>query len=515
MVILRNLQRKYCLTKPSYLFVKRHQHRLVTLGDSLSQGFINGAAYDGAFSYPALLARCLGEGTPFRQPHFHEQGGLPLNIEVLLRGIEQEFGDAIEWDEAFGVSNSIYATLRRIKKYWDDEQNVKQPYFGLPYHNQSSWGLGVNDVWDLSDDQCRAYTLEHPPENSPFDLLPTYPKYTSFRRVVNPNQSNGLRKRSLFANVEDLSEHGGIENLIVFLGANNILGAIVELDLILSEPDEVEMLPFNRKYTVLRPEHFEKMFRELAEKVSNLNVENIITATIPYVSIPPAIRPIRMDDSKFNAYEEGYADYYTQFWIWEDYFDPNEHAHLTRDQMIQLDLYIDEYNAIIESVAAEYGWLVAPFFHYVSRLHNKDPKSPMAFPFPDEFISALQRNSNLKHLVDNQNNVKLTTDYIEIDPETGKLRNGGVFSLDGLHPTTTAYGLMASLFKGTMERAGITFEQDLDWDEILRNDTLLTHPPLMIPQMKEVLNVLTSGSYTSLTRLSNNLINQMLSEFSW
>lgn len=65
---------------------------------------------------------------------------------------------------------------------------------------------------------------------------------------------------------------------------------------------------------------------------------------------------------------------------------------------------------------------------------------------------------------------------------------GGLFSLDGIHPTTITYGLMAQEFMDVMLEAGVRFHgQDgstpratpvgVDWGRLISCDTLISHPP--------------------------------------
>ncbi|HWJ49720.1 MAG TPA: hypothetical protein VNR42_01790, partial [Solirubrobacteraceae bacterium] len=65
---------------------------------------------------------------------------------------------------------------------------------------------------------------------------------------------------------------------------------------------------------------------------------------------------------------------------------------------------------------------------------------------------------------------------------------GGLFSLDGIHPTTVAYGLMAQEFMRVMEEAGVEFMRgdgvtprppgvEVDWARLLERDSLISHPP--------------------------------------
>src|SRR5262245_36928546 len=63
----------------------RATHRLVTLGDSITHGFQSGAIFNTDISYPAIVAWELGWYDHFRRPQYNGFGGLPLNIEYLIR----------------------------------------------------------------------------------------------------------------------------------------------------------------------------------------------------------------------------------------------------------------------------------------------------------------------------------------------------------------------------------------------------------------------------------------------
>ena len=70
------------------------RHRLVVIGDSLTHGFQSGAIFNTDLSYAAIIARELGwDG--FRFPRYGGPGGIPLNIEYILRDLEQRFGAEI------------------------------------------------------------------------------------------------------------------------------------------------------------------------------------------------------------------------------------------------------------------------------------------------------------------------------------------------------------------------------------------------------------------------------------
>lgn len=458
-----------------------------------------------------MLASCLGENTVFEQPVFSAQGGIPLNLEILVRGLSDEFGDSISVGEYLAAAKYIYTTTQRVRRYWQNgyEKQIKKRI--TPYHNQSIWGVAANDVWLLTEKICRNYMIEHPPKFTMFDFLHSNAKYTTSRLVLNPDFSIPRENCNMLDNVRYFSENGGIENLIVYLGGNNIVGAITEMKLVYSEDDDINEYPFYRPYTITRPEHFERMYRYLAEHVSRLNVNNIITATIPYITIPPVTRGVNAN-RKNGQY--GYFDYYTRFWIWDEDFNPEMHPHLTREEAIQLDIHIDEYNRIIKAIANEYGWIVVPMNRYISNIAARRLPRDKPIIFPQKFVKALRNNSDTSYLVTGDNTTTLNSHYLQLDRETGHIRKGGIFSLDGLHPTTIGYGLIANTFYECMKRNGIKFQKELDWDSIIASDSLVTNPPFILIELRQLLHFLSMGPKAQWSKISSNLFQQVTKLFS-
>src|SRR5690349_1962536 len=75
------------------------RHRLVTIGDSLSQGFQSGAVFNTDLSTAAIVAYELGWFDRFRYPRYPGFGGLPFNLELLARDLEEHYGNAVDvWE---------------------------------------------------------------------------------------------------------------------------------------------------------------------------------------------------------------------------------------------------------------------------------------------------------------------------------------------------------------------------------------------------------------------------------
>lgn len=488
------------------------KHKLVVLGDSISQGFQNGGIYRTDLNFPNFLRNCWEPAPDFDQPLFTAQAGIPLNLEVLARGMSDEFGNSIEWNEYLPAISHLYSTLKRVKRYWEGKSRSLKRQQATPYHNQSVWGFAMNDAWMVTEQKSREYIETQPETYSIFDMLPDHAMYVTARLVLNPSFNKKFSHYTQLDNINYLQEQGGIENLIVTMGHNNIIGAVSDLKFILSEKDDLKKFPSERDYTVYRPEHFEQEFRTLAEKVSKVGAQRVITQTIPYATIPPVSRGVNADKSREE--HTGYFDYYTRFWIWDADFDPEIHPHLTKEQAISLDQHVDEYNNIIREVAREYGWITVPLNRYVSGIARRRLGGDIRIPYPDDFCQAMGRNPMTEHLVADEENPKLSTDYLRIDHETGKVFKGGIFSLDGIHPTTIGYGLIAHLYKETMESHGISFDKALNWDHIISNDTLVTDPPYILVELRNFLRFLSLGRQEKLSLVGNGLLNQMMRIFS-
>jgi lysophospholipase L1-like esterase len=488
------------------------EHKLVVLGDSISQGFQNGGIYRTDINFPSFLRDCWDPVPDFDQPLFTAQAGIPLNLEVLARGLSDEYGNSIEWNEYLPAITHLYSTLKRVKKYWEGKIKPLQRQRDKPYHNQSVWGFSMNDAWMITEEKSREHIETQPDTYSIFDMLPDHAMYTTARLVLNPSFGEKFRNHTQIDNVQYLQNHGGIENLIVTMGHNNIIGAASDLKFILSEEEDLDNFPSERDYTVYRPEHFEQEYRKLAEKVSHIGAERVITQTMPYVTIPPVTRGVNADKSRKG--HTGYFDYYTHFWVWDEDFNPDTHPHLTKEEAISLDQYVDEYNNIIREIADEYGWITVPLNRYVSGIARRRLGGDIRIPYPKDFCKAMKRNPDTKHLVEDRKNPKLSTDYLRIDKEDGKVYKGGIFSLDGIHPTTIGYGLIAHLYRETMEKHGINFDKPLDWDHIIENDTLVTDPPYLLVELRHLLRFLSLERQQKLSIVGNGLLNQLMSIFS-
>lgn len=480
------------------------------MGDSMAQGFKNGGIYRTDLSFPAILAKAMGTFSSFDLPSFSAQAGIPINLEILIRGLEEKYSDGIVLGNSIGAGAEIYKTLRRIKSYWEGHLKSLAVEQFTPYHNQAIWGFSTSDAITMDEKYCRTYIEDNKPEYSVFNVLPDHAMYITARMVLNPSFSKKFESNSMIDNIELLSEDGGIENLLVCIGHNNIVGAVTNLKIDYSEESDVLTQYANRKCTVFRPEHFETEMRALYEKIAKLEIKRVFVPTIPYITIPPAIRGVNENKNKPKG---GYFDYYARFWIWDEDFDPDKHPHLTRDDAIELDIVVDQYNAIIRKLADTFDFYVVPIHKHVKATARRRLGKDNVRPFPPHFVKALKENPLTSYLVDDLDHVKISTDYLRLNDQTGKIDKGGIFSLDGLHPTTIGYGLIANIYKMEMERAGVNFQKPIDWNFVIQNETLVTNPPRLMKDLRLLLRFLALGRHERITFLGKNLLQLVLEAF--
>jgi hypothetical protein len=71
------------------------------------------------------------------------------------------------------------------------------------------------------------------------------------------------------------------------------------------------------------------------------------------------------------------------------------------------------------------------------------------------------------------------------------LIQGGLFSLDGMHPTVTGTAIVAHGVLQILRQAGVSTERDdIDWDRVLEADTLLNDPPPLLSDLHALLTFL-------------------------
>jgi hypothetical protein len=287
------------------------------------------------------------------------------------------------------------------------------------------------------------------------------------RRVL----ANAAPDMTLLGAAKALAADGGIENLVVALGANNVLSVVVRLDY-----TWVEREADRGRGTIFSPAFFQHDWDQLVEEVRSVGADRVIFATVPHVTVVPLFRGIEprlRPDSRYFAQ-------YTHAWLAND-FDPRHDPYLVGDQARAIDSAIDQYNeTIVETVrqARLHGdeWYVLELAGLLDRLaYRRYIEQPQAqpswwnavggaFPLPAEFANIPGGPPDTQFLL----------------ADRGGRTQGGLIALDGVHPTTIGYGLIAQEVLNILATAAVPFSggsSKLDWTALISQDSLSSQPP--------------------------------------
>nr|MDZ8061287.1 hypothetical protein [Nostoc sp. EkiNYC01] len=431
------------------------QHRLVTCGDSLTHGFQSGAIFNTNLSYPMIIAWEMGWDTYFRHPNPYvgPGGGLPLNLEFLTRDLEQHYGNSVNWWELPLASWTIHQFMDKVEDYWERGIGSKprsQEGHAIN-HNLSVYGWKVSDLFTLTSDSLTT-SIGQPSNNWLFPLIEHHQELAALPVLGSARISDvaltaieAARVLGKDGSVED-NNGFGIETLIMFIGANNVLGSIIELDARWSCDPQIDP---KKSPTVWCPNLFDQELTQLVTKVENIKAKHVIWATVPHVTIAPLAHGIG------NKTQPGsrYFSYYTRPWISDAKFNPFEHPHLTRWEARAIDTVIDQYNYSITNVVKnarnkDLDWYIFDVAGLLDRLAQRryieDPLARPSWWTPYELPSELQSLNPIPN-----------SRFFQCDAN-GRT-DGGLFSLDGVHPTTIGYGLIAQEIINIMKLAGVKF----------------------------------------------------------
>jgi hypothetical protein len=285
----------------------RPANRLVTIGDSITQVFMSGAIFRTDLSWPNMVAFELGLrlGVGFRYPVYEPPtgpGGLPFDLERAIRGLEEVVGDRLDWYEAVRALRWAQSYLDDIEDYWERGPGLNVPATTAPYHNLAVYGADILDVLLLDADRI-AKRLERKPRDDPFAQIVDRSNDRAWRVVLESCRSADRGARTVIGAARAMGDEGlegggagpGIETLVVMLGANHALGAVVHRDARWTPGDYLGQSPRRRlnskgAYNVWQPPHFADEWGLLVEAVKSINARHVIIATVPQVTIAPIAR---------------------------------------------------------------------------------------------------------------------------------------------------------------------------------------------------------------------------------
>jgi hypothetical protein len=477
--------------------------RLVTIGDSLTQGFQHGAIRRSAWAFPAMVAHALGI-QPFRAGDFAGDGagGPLLDLEILLDRLSDDCAEKVDLWELPKALFTVQRTMSQIENFWERGPGARPSDTGPIHHNLGVWGFEVLDALTLSDGVCARHIP--PPVDNLLRQLPEHGMYRTARRVFNPAAQGDLTELTALALAKRMADDVGIENLLVGLGANNALGTCVSLELRRSKSGDLTRLAHDRDCNLWEPDHFALLYRSLARELEKISAKRVFLTTVPHVTIAPVTRGVspHARAAHESELEDGYYEYYTRFWIWDRDFDPARNRYLTREQARQIDLTIDAYNACIREEARQRDWHVIDLCAVLDGLAFRRNTGRPSYPLPAGLVTALRQNPLTSFRVRPDGEVLLDTRYMRIPAERPRddassdawrtAFKGGLFGLDGVHPTTTGYGIVAHEVLSAFQAAGVAGAdpQQLDWAGIIESDSLLLRPPALLVSLEATLDAL-------------------------
>jgi len=467
------------------------RNRLVSLGDSLTHGFKNFAVRESRLSYPAMIARELGWEREFRIPLYDSPGGLPLDLEWLLRELEGEFGERLGGiGEAVATFNAARRLLETHEDFWErgtGSRYMRQPNIN---HNLAIYGWDLRDVLSRNADSSRDELA--PAVDNRVPGIPQNAGAIAALRVLESARDAGGKALtpieaatqlgadgSLTDAGQPLPDEDGIETLTIFLGSNNALPTVLTLDLKWSRLDYAN-LGAKQAYTVWRPTHFAAELRAVADAVRRIRARHVLWLTIPHVTIAPIARGVggKVGD------QSRYFPYYARPWVKEASIlaNPKRYPHLTAGQVRAVDSAIDQYNeAICDHVRAARNagldWHVIDLCGVLDRLATRryvehpeaQPDWWTPYEIPQALVDALGFTP--------------TTEFLRSGP--GGITAGGIVGLDGVHPTTSGYSLIAHECIKVMKQIGVRFytpageerqDPQVDFAAVVSQDTLLSQP---------------------------------------
>ena len=462
--------------------------KLFVIGDSISQGFMSFAAARTDLSYSSIIARAMGL-TNWSIPNW-PKGGLPLNVELLLRRLEEIAGHDVNILEWPLVINCVRSMMDEVEDYYEGRKKEKPSESdpsGIKYFNNiAARGFKVSDAWLVDGKLCCDQIREDVQKGGSDDNFFGWPS-TSFYRtaldVLNPSRDEDLNARTALGWLKhhNTEEAEGVENLILWLGANNALGTVVDLDIIATNDPTRNYSsdlsqPQRRKFNLWSPDHFEKDYRKLLDEVDDIMAERqnvdwrVFLATVPSVTLAPLAKGVgnticRTDP--FDVIKGGakYYEYYTYFLFDEEYARTSE-TKLTREQVYTVDRYIACYNRTIYDLVDEKNKkykiqryhvvdINSAFLQAAYKRNNEEP----TYEFPEEM-------SNRFPMVD--------TRYYHANTK-GSVIQGGLVSLDGVHPSAIGQGLLAHEFLKVINKERGS-ELIINWNDIYGSDDLYMKP---------------------------------------
>ena len=296
----------------------------------------------------AQVARAIG-ADDFRYPTYGGPlDGLPVNIESLLRHLEAKLGSTISWFEMAELPFLLHDLLDGNEDHWERGPGADTPSTAVRYDNVGIYGWDVRDA--LSRD-TRPFVRPPAPTSTTTSSVPSRRPTTTSRR--GPCCAPFGDEATQVSAAERHGADGGIDTLIVALGSNNALDAVVSKEVRWSGEGFDRLAdgttrPSSSSYNVWRPTHFAHEYQVLVDRLRGIPARRVVLTTVPHVTIAPIANGLNPQHPG-EKWQPGsrYFPCYADPWIDDAHFDPRKHRHLTHQQVRAIDSAIDQYNTTI------------------------------------------------------------------------------------------------------------------------------------------------------------------------
>lgn len=476
--------------------------RLFTIGDSISQGFRSGCTAFTENSYSTYLAKALKlNEINYRFLRWPEEK-LKFDLERIFRLIQTRYGTDINGLEWARILFDISTFLDKAEEFYERGGGA----LGLPIQgythdftdNCAVEGMRVADAWEVTPSLCEERIREDPSglSNNKGFAVASKPFYRAAYRVLNPQASTKYQEYSAIRWLQNAAELEGVDNLILWLGANNALGTIFDL--------RVKMTPGtsashgSRKnqqspdYNLWHPKDFEHDYKLLLEKVIAALQHNktqdwkAYVGTVPLVTIAPMLEGFGearlVDDPEVPlgqaARQFRYYEYYKFYGVNESTAIQDEQKFMRFRDALFIDKVIIEYNKTIRSLVAKKNsqlqreaFVVVDIANVLSDMAWKRNSGMPSYEYPQELQWMYP---------------PLNTKFYRVSAD-GVITDGGIFGLDGIHPTVIGQGIIASEFlKAFREHGSAPSGASIDWARVINEDSLRQSPIAVLHDIVEV-----------------------------
>lgn len=467
--------------------------QLFTIGDSISQGFRSGGTAFTENAYSTYLAQALQERN-YRVLEWPATK-LKIDLEGILRMLEAQFGSDISATEWLRVLGAIGDFQDKSEDYYErGEGSIERPAKGFPHDftdNCSVEGMRVVDAWEVTPRLCldKLAADKDSIRDNPGISMASSPFYRAAHRVLNPQSKSEYLDYSAIEWLKHVATTEGVQNAIVFLGANNALGTVFNLTLSPKDVTPGESATFGSrargqeedKYSLWHPKAFEHDYRILVAKVAEAMRDNscsdwkVYLGTVPLVTIAAMIEgfgderlvddprvPLGTAKKQFRYYQ------YYKFYGVEEGTALQTGKYMKFRDALFIDKVIIEFNESIRKIAGEMNaklgrdaFVVVDISNALTDMAWKRNSGMPSYKYPDE----------LQWLFP-----PINTKYYNTTPK-GEIVDGGIFSLDGIHPTVIGQGIIAWEFlKAMVANGSAPSGADLNWADIIKQDKLRQEP---------------------------------------